>query len=336
MQLGVGFFEHVKRSHQKRTRAASRVTHPDAGQLGLPGLPKAVLRHVAGLYRFGGMGAFVLVGFAPAAAHVKLILQCQKAINDDGVHRLLDDKAGDVVWRVDHAVAFALAVHAAFASCGGIGRSRGSGSRAQGELRHISGAGNALQVTDALLKNTAQHGHADFLGVVVTGQLGKTADQFVADHQRVECGVRRKQAAVVGRDFQVRIANVYRPKQRYKIDPARVGVVRVDVRGSGVDRALWQQATAFSKGDEQQPVNQLLGVRDQVSKSNAAVELVQAQDEFLPQGFVVVVERLGDFTLLLGVGFEQVLRGVAQQIARFEQAAKAGVTRRLQQLGGRP
>ena len=46
VELGVGFFEHIKRGDQKRTRAASWVTHTNAAQLGLPGQPKGVFSDV--------------------------------------------------------------------------------------------------------------------------------------------------------------------------------------------------------------------------------------------------------------------------------------------------
>ena len=187
-----------------------------------------------------------------------------------------------------------------------------------------------------MLKNPAQHGHADLLCVVVAREFGEAGDQFVADGEAIECRIRRKQAAVVGRDFQVRVAAIHRFKQGDEINPARLRVVGVNMDGGGFDGALRQQAPAFGKGDEQQAVNQLLRVRYQVSKGNAGVEMVQTQDELLPQRFVVLVQRLGDVTLSQGVGFEQVLRGVAEQVAGAQQADEAGVARGLQQLGSCP
>ena len=157
------------------------------------------------------MGGLHLAGFAPRAAQVKLVLQRKKAVDDDRVHRLLNNKAGDVVRRVHHAVALALAIDILLAGCSKVG--------CQGKARHIAGAGNALQVADALLKNAAQHRHTDFLRVVVTRQLGKTGHQRVADREAVECRIRRKQAAVIGRDFQVRVAGVHRFEQTDKIGP---------------------------------------------------------------------------------------------------------------------
>ena len=205
-------------------------------------------------------------GFAPDAIGTKEVLQRKKLVNDDGVDRLLDDKAGDVVGRVDHAVALALAVHAAFAD----------GRAAERELHHIARAGNALQVADALFKNAAQHGHADLLRVVITGQLHEAFDQFVADREAIKRGIGRKQAAVVGRYFQVRVAHVNGFEQADKIGPQRQRVVGVDFSGGALDGALGQQAPTFSKGNKQQAVNQLLRMCHQVIERDARVEVVQA------------------------------------------------------------
>ena len=57
-------------------------------------------------------------------------------------------------------------------------------------------------------------------------------------------------------------------------------------------------------------------MRHQVSKGDAGVEMVQAKNELLAQGGVVAVQRLGDVAFLQCVGFEQVLRGVAEQVLR--------------------
>ena len=77
-----------------------------------------------------------------------------------------------------------------------------------------------------------------------------------------------------------------------------------------------------------------MGMRHQLDKGNARVQIVQANNEFLAQGFVVVVQRLGDVFFSQRIGFEQVLRAVAEQIVRMQQPDKAGVTGHIQQLGG--
>ena len=115
VQLGVSLFEYIKRGHQKRTRAASRVADADAGQLALPCQPKSVFSDVARRYRFWRVGAFFFAGLAPAAFKVILVLQLKKPLDDGGLHGLLDDKAGDVVGCVDHTIALAFALDVSFA-----------------------------------------------------------------------------------------------------------------------------------------------------------------------------------------------------------------------------
>ena len=90
------------------------------------------------------------------------------------------------------------------------------------------------------------------------------------------------------------------------------------MRGGSFNGALRQQAPAFGKGDEQQAVNQLLCMAHQVGKSSRRVKVVQAKDEFLAQGFVVVIERLGNLALLQGVGLQQIPGCARQQVGRAQ------------------
>ena len=155
-------------------------------KLGLPSQPKLVFGDVVRRYRFNGLQLFVFGGKPPAtscwAVHKVAALDLKKPLDDDGLQRLLDDEAGDVVRRVDHAVAFAFAINTfGWCPCFWL-----CWRTAQGKRADVARIGNAFQVADALLKNAAQHGDADFVFVVVTRQRGKARHQFVANGQGVK------------------------------------------------------------------------------------------------------------------------------------------------------
>ena len=156
--------------------------------------------------------------------------------------RLLDDEARHHVGRVDDAFALAF---------------RDLGRRLAATLGL-----EPFDVGDGLLEDVAEHGDRHFAPVVPGAERCDVFGEAVGQQQGVDDGIVGEQAAVVGRYRHVVLAAIDQAEEPDEILPDRQRIEFILRFQRPFEQAIRQQVRAFGEGDEQNPVENLLGDLD--------------------------------------------------------------------------
>ena len=105
----------------------------------------------------------------------------------------------------------------------------------------------------------------------------------------------------------------------------RTGVVRIGMLEGLLDAVFRYQSLVFGKGDEQQAIQQLLRGIDKFEGRPLRVVLDEMGQQQFSEGFVVLIELVGDVLVRL-LALVQQGQGVAgKQVVRVQQQDEAGV-----------
>ena len=168
-----------------------------------------------------------------------------------------------------------------------------------------------------------EDGDADFGGEVVCAKRLEDTAGVVGQDQVVDGRVSAKQAAVVGRYVQGRVAGVDEAEQSLEVLPDGLRTERITLVEDLGERVGRQQFAVFGKGDEEDAVENGLGVLDDLGEGLPGVVLRQRDDQGLPPLPVIPIERLGDFLVGTRTVLEQAGGASAQQVVGTEKQLKA-------------
>lgn len=161
-----------------------------------------------------------------------------------------------------------------------------------------------------------QHSDGDFRIEIIFRQfINRFADRIRND-QSIQRFIRGKQAAIVSGNPQVLVALIDGFEQPLEVFIHRTGVVRIGMLEGLLDAVFRYQSLVFGKGDEQQAIQQLLRGIDKFEGRPLRVVLDEMGQQQFSEGFVVLIELVGDVLVRLlalvqqgqGVAGEQVIR----------------------------
>src|SRR5690606_27587652 len=168
-----------------------------------------------------------------------------------------------------------------------------------------------LEIGDGLLKDVAKYFHIDDGGTAVLDgvfldrlgidgaeligcQLLECGTDFIGYDQRFEQCVRREQPSVVLRHAQRWVSLIDGAEQATEVFPAGTWMVGIDIVmriSNGIRR---QQATIFSEGTEEYPVQELLRCGEDVLRIDGGVQLRQPVKDLATDVGVLEIEIPGD------------------------------------------
>ena len=328
--------ELVERLDEERAAAAREVEDAEALEHLLPGLPEPDERLALRFVQRGEVvGIRVGQHAARRARRFRLVSESQflEADTQDPAQRLLDIVAGDECRGVKRALLFPAGFCKSLVG------------------RHAAGfeiLPKAFEVGDRLLEDVAEDVHvddrADFGGlgrirdfagraVIVFAEVAEKCADIVRDTQRVEDGIRREQAAVVGGDFQLGVAGIDRPEKAPEVFPDRLGVVGVAVGERAPHRVGREQAAVLAERAEEHAVEQPLRAAEDFPRGDGRIFGAQADENLLPD---VRVERVKFVRQLASDGFgfaaqvvEVAVAGLRDDAGRAEEEDKASEQRGL-------